>query len=278
RLCRHRLPLESGGPDSPGILRDGRGHGSRPRLQRRHPLRDPPAACQQARSVLSDRRRRKAMRLSGLARRGLAAVTIATPVLLVGSTGTLLGVCGPFTDVSAFCSEVLEIFYLGITTGTTATTYDPASNVSRLQMAIFLSRSADRLLQRGSRRAALKQFWTPQNAAALSLTTVGANPFLVESDGADLWVANGTSGTVSRVRGSDGKLLETWTGASSAAGVLVAMGSVFVTGFTLPTGRLYLIDPSQPAGAVTTVASGLGLGTFGIAFDGFRIWTANGNN
>src|SRR5262245_49536085 len=210
--------------------------------------------------------------------RAFAVFAVASAALMGGATGSLSGVCGPFTDVTTFCSEVLEIYYLGLTTGTTATTYDPASNVSRLQMAIFLSRSADRLLQRGSRRAALKQFWTSQNAAALSLTTVGANPFLVESDGADLWVANGTSGTVSRVRGSDGKLLETWTGAASAVGVLVAMGSVFVTGFTLPTGRLYQIDPGQPAGAVTTVASGLGLGTFGIAFDGSRIWTANGNN
>jgi hypothetical protein len=34
---------------------------------------------------------------------------------------------------------VLEVFYLGITTGTSPTTYDPASNVSRLQMAAFLS-------------------------------------------------------------------------------------------------------------------------------------------
>jgi len=216
------------------------------------------------------------MRLSGLARRGLAAVTIATTVLLVGSTGTLLGVCGPFTDVSAFCSEVLEIFYLGITTGTTATTYDPASNVSRLQMAIFLSRSADRLLQRGSRRAALKQFWTPQNDTVVKLTTVGAGPYLVESDGADLWVANNEGASVSRVRGSDGRLLETWTGATLALGVLVAAGNVFATGNGSP-GSLYRIDPSQAAGAVTTVASNLGNGPRGVTFDGSRIWTAGGD-
>jgi len=76
------------------------------------------------------------------------------------------------------------------------------------------------------------------------------------------------------VRGSDGKLLETWTGAFSASGVLVARGRVFVTASFNP-GNLYMIDPSQPAGAVTTVASDLGSIPVGIAFDGSGIWTAN---
>src|SRR5262249_42872501 len=78
----------------------------------------------------------------------------------------------------------------------------------------------------------------------------------------------------SRVRGSDGKLLETWTGAANVFGVLSAMGRVFATGALL-TGALYRIDPSQAAGAVTTVASNLGNGPLSIAFDGSRIWTSN---
>jgi hypothetical protein len=107
------------------------------------------------------------------------------------------------------------------------------------------------------------------------LTTVGSDPFLVESDGADLWVANYTSGTVSRVRASDGKLQETWTGATQAVGVLAAKGMIFLTGNTNP-GSLYQIDPTQPAGAVTTLTNSVGAFTAGIAFDGARIWTANG--
>ncbi len=123
------------------------------------------------------------------------------------------------------------------------------------------------------RRAALDQFWTPQNGTVLGLTTVGLVPWLLKSDGADIWVAN-ASGTVSRVRASDGKLLETWTGATNAFGVLVAMGKILVTGQTTP-GTLYSIDPSQAAGSVTTVASNLGNVPTGIAFDGARVWTAN---
>ena len=126
-----------------------------------------------------------------------------------------------------------------------------------------------------SRRAILDQFWTPQDDTVLGSTTVGSEPLLVRSDGADLWVANINSNSVSRVRASDGKLLETWTGAAGAYGVLVAMGRVFVTGTSSGQGQLYRIDPSQAAGAVTTVASNLGASPSGIAFDGARIWTAN---
>ena len=182
----------------------------------------------------------------------------------------------PFTDVAAgnvfFCS-IAEAYFSALTNGTDATHYSPAANVPREQMAAFVTRTMDQSLKRGSRRAALKQFWTPTSADGLGLTTVGNTPILVESDGADLWVANNGGATVSRVRASDGKLLETWTGATGAFGVLPAKGLIFVTGQTIP-GRLYQVDPTQPAGAVTTLTSSLG-NSRGIAFDGARIWTAN---
>src|SRR6476646_3196233 len=116
---------------------------------------------------------------------------LVAAALAVGGAGAVLGLCGPFTDVThaTFCPFVLEIFTLGITTGTTATTYDPTSNVSRLQMAAFLSRTVDGVLKRGSRRAALDQFWTTQNDTVLGLTSVGSIPGLLKSDGADVWVA-----------------------------------------------------------------------------------------
>jgi hypothetical protein len=188
----------------------------------------------------------------------------------------------PFTDVmgSPFFCAIAQIYFQGITLGTTPTTYSPADNVKRDQMAALLARTQNSVLNRGSRRAALNQFWTTtpyyevtQGTGMLGTTTVGSGPNSVASDGADLWVANFGSGTVSRVRASDGKLLETWTGASSARDVLVAMGRVFVVGAGL-LGSLYVIDPSQPAGPVTTVSS-IGPETDGIAFDGAKIWTSN---
>lgn len=199
------------------------------------------------------------------------------------------GVCSgqtitlPFTDVmgSAFFCTIAQLYFQGITLGTTPTTYSPADNVTREQMAAFLARTQNSVLNRGSRRAALNQFWTttPQYTITagierLGTTAVDLSPSLLASDGLDIWVANFDGGSVSRVRASDGKRLEGWAGATEAIGVLVAMGRVFVTGATSP-GRLYMIDPRQPAGTVTTITSNLGNGSYGIAFDGARIWTTN---
>jgi hypothetical protein len=211
---------------------------------------------------------------------GAAMVIItAASTRLKADTGTCGGasVTLPFTDVPSsnifFCS-IAEAYFSALTNGTSATTYGPADSVTREQMAAFITRTLDQSVKRASRRAALDQFWTTQTANNLGLTIVGASPLLVKSDGADLWVANSGNATVSRVRASDGRLIETWTGASTAEGVLVAMGKVFVTGRTSP-GNLYQIDPTQAAGAVTTVTSNLGTAPAGIAFDGQRIWTAN---
>ena len=183
----------------------------------------------------------------------------------------------PFVDVlpnNPFYSSIAEAYFSGLTNGTTATTYDPTALVTREQMAAFISRTMDQALKRSSERAVAEQNWTTQGGSNLALTTVG-DPRLVKSDGADLWVTNGN--TVSRVRASDGKLLDTWTGAGGAHGVLIAMGKVFVTGaLSSPNpGRLYEIDPTQPAGAVTTLSMNLPIAPLGVAFDGQRIWTAN---
>jgi hypothetical protein len=139
----------------------------------------------------------------------------------------------------------------------------------------------DRVLDRATRKASLKRFWTTQNAQILAVTTLpGTTPQYVDSDGTDVWVANTSPGTVARVRGSDGKLLETWTGAFSPQGIVAAAGLVFVAGNTGSTtpGNLYRINPSQAAGVVTTVTSNLGASPRGIAFDGARVWTANNGN
>jgi DNA-binding beta-propeller fold protein YncE len=205
-------------------------------------------------------------------------------VFFIGASFRVLADCAsfglPFTDLGAegpgFCAIVAEAYFSGLTNGTSGTAYSPGANVTRLQMAAFVTRTLDASLSRGSRRAALNQWWnsTPHFDQSLGLTTVDSHPQLMASDGADIWVANLSGNTVSRVRGSDGSVLGTWTGATNAAGVLIAMGRVFVTGETTP-GKLYMIDPTAAPGAVTTVTSSLGDLPLGIAFDGNNIWTAN---
>lgn len=193
------------------------------------------------------------------------------------------GICGgamvtiPFTDVSSgnifFCS-IAEAFFSGLTNGTSLTSYSPSTDVTREQMAAFITRTMDQSVKRASKRAALNQFWTNQGSSNLALTFVGTGPRLLQSDGEDLWVANDSSNTVSQVHASNGKLVGNWTGATNAFGVLVARGKVFITGRTNP-GNLYQIDPTQAAGPVTTVTSSLGAFPLQIAYDGQRIWTAN---
>jgi hypothetical protein len=192
------------------------------------------------------------------------------------------GSCGggtltlPFTDVMAspFFCQIAAAYFSGLTNGTSATTYSPAANVTREQMAAFTTRTMDQSLKRGSRRAVTKKWWTPLALNGLVFMDVGIAPLSVEFDGTDLWVANLTSATVMRIRPSDGKLLDTWTGATGAYGIVCAMGKIFVTGATDP-GRLYMIDPSQPARVVTTLTSSLGPYPISIAFDGVEFYTVN---
>jgi hypothetical protein len=182
----------------------------------------------------------------------------------------------PFTDVmgNGFFCQIAAAYFSGLTNGTTATTFSPTQNVTREQMAAFTTRTLDQSLKRGSERAVAKKWWTPQDANSLTLTDVGESPQSVEFDGTDLWVANYNDATVMRIRSSDGKLLDTWTGASGAAGIVCAIGKIFVTGAVNP-GNLYMIDPTQPAGMVTTLTNSLGGGAKAAAFDGSRIWTTN---
>jgi hypothetical protein len=188
-----------------------------------------------------------------------------------GATTTL-----PFTDVQGnpFFCLIAEAYFSGLTAGTSATTYSPKNEVTREQVAAFITRTMDQSLKRGSRRAVAKKWFTPQTVNSLTLTDVGLHPQQVEFDGTDLWVVNTNSASVMRIRPSDGKVLDTWTGATDTFGMVCAMGRIFVTGAGTP-GSLYMIDPTQPAGAVTTVTSSLGSNPLGVAFDGSRIWTAN---
>ena len=215
----------------------------------------------------------------------LISLMVSVTVLSTRLQADTMGSCGgvsttvPFNDVSAgsvfFCS-IAEAYFSGLTNGTGPNAFSPASNVPREQMAAFVTRTLDQSLMRGSKHAALDQFWTNQGGNSLGLTTLPASsmPQLSQSDGADVWVADSGGNRVIRVRASDGKVLDSWTGANSAVAVLCAMGKVFATGETAG-GSLYQLDPSLPAGAVTTLTSSLGVSPEGIAFDGQRIWVSN---
>src|ERR1700741_4128276 len=105
--------------------------------------------------------------------------------------------CGPFTDVTpSFFPYILELYYLGVTAGTSATTFSPDDPLTRGQGAVFVAKGLNQSLARSSRRAALGQWWTTQGVEDLAFTAVDNYPQSCISDGADVWVA--MNGSVSR--------------------------------------------------------------------------------
>jgi hypothetical protein len=214
----------------------------------------------------------------------LIIALVATSTRLRADTGTCGGASTtlPFTDVPSsnifFCA-IAEAYFSGLTNGTTPTTYNPSSPVPREQMSAFITRAMDQSVKRSSRRAALDQFWNPRGLAqgfdSVSFINVGDGARLIKSDGTDVWVTNVNSGTVSRVRARDGELLETWTGATGAVGLVVVGRYIFVVGQTNP-GSLYRLEQNNHGYVEAfTDSHALGANPQGIAFDGKRLWTAN---
>jgi hypothetical protein len=222
----------------------------------------------------------KAMKTKTHSKAMLLVASIAIMTFTSSRMHADTGTCGgasitlPFTDVPSnnifFCS-IAEAYFSALTNGTTPTTYSPSDPVPREQMAAFITRTMDQSLKRGSRRAALGQWWRNN----LQLTyPVGNAPQGVASDGADLWIANNGSGTVSRIRASDGAPLGTWTGATGASSVLIAHGLVFVTGYS--PAKLYYISPLDPPGAVGTwITLMSGAQPSAVTTNGTYILTAN---
>jgi hypothetical protein len=215
-------------------------------------------------------------------KRLLVVIVALAAVFAGGASRIVQDQCGPFTDVTpGFCPYVLELYYLGITAGTSATTFSPDDPLTRGQGSVFVAKGLNQALARSSRRAALGQWWTttPQWDQGLGVTPLSGVTSLPASDGADVWAPDLGSGTVSRIRASDGRLLETWTGAAGATSALVAMGRVFVSGRTGngggDGGSLYVIDPTQPAGPVTVVANSLWNNAESLAFDGTNVWVVS---
>lgn len=220
-----------------------------------------------------------------VSRRLLVVLTLLVALTLTsGAIGAEMGTCNgatvtvPFTDVggSIFFCQIAEAYFSGLTNGTTATTYSPHDPVPRDQMAAFITRTMDQSIKRSSHRGALNQWWVPDSLNPNALTPVGDGPLAVQSDGTDIWVASDPGNTVTRIRASDGKILETWTGMVSPRAILVTSGRIYVAGGA-NNGKLYAIDPDQPAGNAVLVTQ---IGDFpaGMAFDGSHIITANGSS
>jgi DNA-binding beta-propeller fold protein YncE len=217
-------------------------------------------------------------------RRLLPAIGLA---LVAASTRTTASEpCGsgsypfPYTDVASvtdpFCPGIMEAYVTGVSRGTTGTTFSPSDPVIRLQMTTFLQRSLDQGITRASRRAALNQWWTPQNTLAMRSIALSGNTLFCAADDKNIWTVTST-GDVAQIRASTGTNVNQWTGAFGGTAAVLAAGKIFVAADTAP-GKLYVFDPTQPPGVVTTASSGLGNAPLAITFDGTNLWTANGGS
>jgi hypothetical protein len=219
-----------------------------------------------------------------LYRRALALVALmiiltAASSQLQADTGSCSGqsLTLPFTDVPSsnifFCS-IAQAYFSGLTAGTSATTYSPGANVTREQMAAFITRTQDSALKRSSRRAAAGQWWTPRDVGVLNTTVVGTGPQYSCFDGEDIWVANFGGDSVTQVHASNGRVLGTWTGVNNAHNTIAAAGFIYVIGRENP-GKIYRIDPTQAPGVATLVENNVGAHPASITYDGLNLWTGN---
>ncbi len=100
----------------------------------------------------------------------------------------------------------------------------------------------------------------------LGTFTVGSNPLGIAFDGANMWIANRSSGTVSKLRASDGATLGTFTIGGGPYGVALDGTNIWVGG-----------DPGVDElrtsdGAILAVYNLGGNAITGLAFDGASIW------
>ncbi len=108
------------------------------------------------------------------------------PVLGVVLVDCLSALTHPFTDVSAnpFADDIACIYNLGVTTGTSATTFSPQRDVTRQEMAAFLARLYRVVTA------------TPCDTTPTPFTDVSANPFADDIACIyNLGVTTGTSAT-----------------------------------------------------------------------------------
>ena len=188
----------------------------------------------------------------------------------------------PFTDVGgvadAFCKGILEAYVLGVTRGTSATTFGPNQLVDRMQMATFLQRSIDQGLRRSNRRMALGQWWTSTEVAPLQkISLPGSGPVgFCKSDGERIWVGNGRR--VQSVLARTGELE-----ADLDVGSLGFNDNI--GGILVANGRLVVVDPIAQAVTRIIPSAAAPYGIFvsyqqsyapnNLIYDGARVWTAN---
>jgi outer membrane lipoprotein-sorting protein len=108
------------------------------------------------------------------------------------------------------------------------------------------------------------------DGANLGTFAVGNAPWRIAFDGANMWVANSGSGSVTKLRASDGANLGTFTVGTGPNGVAFDGANIWVVNFN--SNNVTKLRASDGANLGTFA---VGTGPSGIAFDGANVWVAN---
>ncbi|MBV8902857.1 MAG: hypothetical protein JOZ22_04410 [Acidobacteriia bacterium] len=108
------------------------------------------------------------------------------------------------------------------------------------------------------------------SGAILGSFSVGSGPRALAFDGANIWVANYGGNTVSKLRGVDGFTLGTFNVGGIPCGVAFDGGNIWVANF----GSNTVTELQASTGALLGTFA-VGSNPCGIAFDGTYIWVAN---
>jgi len=98
---------------------------------------------------------------------------------------------------------------------------------------------------------------------------VGFQPFALAFDGANIWVANLGSHSVTKLRASDGATLGTF-GVEGPLGVAFDGGNVWVT-----NSGINAVTKLRASDGKTLGTFAVGTNPIGVAFDGANVWVAN---
>ncbi len=109
--------------------------------------------------------------------------------------------------------------------------------------------------------------WYSGNQSSISFA-VGNTPISLAFDGASVWVANEASGTLTKLRASDGASLGTFGAGGIAMGLAFDGANIWVAGGV----NVRKLQASDGALLRTFAA---GAGPTAVAFDGANIWVAN---
>jgi hypothetical protein len=110
----------------------------------------------------------------------------------------------------------------------------------------------------------------PDNSAIIGIFSVGINPVGIAFDGANIWVANRNSHTVTKLKASDGSKLGEFPVNNEPIGVAFDGSNIWVTNFGSNNVTKLWAEDGQNLGLFST-----GKNPWGVVFDGLNIWVSN---